>query len=57
LSLNAEGKLVANETMKFYKVDVNRDFAREEFNRFDLTAVESSKHVSSASAKRKAGHE
>ncbi len=41
LSLNEAGKLVTDETMKFYKVDINRDFAREEFNRFDLTAVES----------------
>jgi hypothetical protein len=40
LSVNKDGKLVTDETLKFYKVDINRDFAREEINRFNLTATE-----------------
>jgi len=40
LSLDAQGKLNTNETIKFYKVDVNKDFAREELHRFNLSAVE-----------------
>ncbi|MBF0441934.1 MAG: hypothetical protein HQK54_08530 [Oligoflexales bacterium] len=40
LYLDSKGKLNTDETLKFYKVDVNRDFAREEINRFNLSAVE-----------------
>ncbi len=40
LFLNASNKLVSNETVKFYKVDINKDFAKTELNRFELTAVE-----------------
>lgn len=40
LRLDGEGKLVTDQTWKFYKVDVNRDFAKQEINRFNLTATE-----------------
>ncbi len=40
LSLNKQGKLELAETLKFYKVDVNKDFAREEIHRFNLNAIE-----------------
>jgi hypothetical protein len=38
--LDAQGKLNTDQTVKFFKVDVNRDFARQEINRFNLSAVE-----------------
>ncbi len=40
LFVNKDGKLQTDETLKFYKVDVNKDFAREEINRFNLSAIE-----------------
>jgi len=40
LSVNKKGKLELDETLKFYKVDVNKEFAREEFDRFNLNAIE-----------------
>lgn len=40
LFTNEEGKLQANETLKFYTVDVNKDFERKEVHRFNLTALE-----------------
>ncbi len=43
LALNSDGKLQTDETLKFYKVDINNDFARKEINRFNLTAVEVSR--------------
>lgn len=38
--LDGEGKLTTDQTVKFFKVDVNRDFARQEINRFNLSAIE-----------------
>lgn len=38
--LDNKGKLQTNETLKFYKVNVNKDFAREEVSRFNLSAFE-----------------
>lgn len=43
LFLDKNGKLHTNETVKFYKVDVNKDFAREELNRFNFSASEISR--------------
>ncbi len=40
LFLDKNGKLQTHETLKFYKVDVNKDFAREELHRFNLAASE-----------------
>lgn len=40
MRLDGEGKLVTDQTWKFYRVDVNRDFSRQEINRFNLTATE-----------------
>ena len=40
LFVDAKGKLQMNDTMKFYKVDLNRDFVREEIERFNLSATE-----------------
>lgn len=34
------GKLQTADTMKFYKVDVNKGFARQELNRFNLSSTE-----------------
>jgi hypothetical protein len=34
------GKLQLNETLKFYKVNVNKDFSRDEIHRFTLSASE-----------------
>ncbi len=39
-SRNKEGKFQTDETIKFYKVDINKDFAREEINRFNISAFE-----------------
>ncbi len=39
-SLDNNKKLQTAETLKFYKVDVNKDFARTEINRFNLLAIE-----------------
>jgi len=41
--LDQAGKLNTNETIKFYKVDINKDFAREELHRFNLSMVQVSK--------------
>ncbi len=41
--LDKAGKLTTNETIKFYKVNVNKDFTREEIHRFNISAVEVSK--------------
>jgi len=38
--LDSKGKLQTNETLKFYKVDVNKDFARQEIHRFNVNAAE-----------------
>lgn len=43
LFLDKNGKLEMNETLKFYKVDVNKDFAREEVDRFNLSGTEVTK--------------
>ncbi|MCX6126517.1 MAG: hypothetical protein NTV34_17420 [Proteobacteria bacterium] len=40
ISLNKEGHVQTDETIKFYKVDINKDFAREEINRFNISAIE-----------------
>lgn len=40
LYLDEAGKLVINETLKLYKVDVNNEFKREEIDRFNLTGSE-----------------
>jgi hypothetical protein len=40
LFLDANGKLQTNETLKFFKVNVNKEFAREEISRFNLSAAE-----------------
>ncbi len=40
LSVDRSGRLMMYETLKFYKVNVNKDFAREELNRFNLNAVQ-----------------
>ena len=39
--VDKSGKLRTNETLKFYKVNVNKDFAKEEVYRFNLSASES----------------
>jgi len=41
LFLDKKGKLQLAETLKFYKVNVNKDFSRDELNRFNLSASES----------------
>lgn len=41
--LDTNAKLVSDQTIKFYKVDVNKDFAKEEINRFNMTATEISR--------------
>jgi len=38
--IDAKGKLQTLETVKFYKVDVNKDFARQELSRFNISASE-----------------
>lgn len=43
LHLNADGRLITDQTWKFYKVDINRDFARQEIHRFNLTAIETTR--------------
>ncbi len=43
LYLDQNGKLILDQTVKFYKVDINNDFAREEINRFNLSATEVSR--------------
>ncbi len=43
LFLDKKGKLETNETLKFYSVDVNKDFARKEIHRFNLSATEITK--------------
>jgi len=43
LFIDPKGKLTTHETLKFYKIDINRDFAREEISRFNLTASEVTK--------------
>lgn len=40
LSTARGGQLMMYETLKFYKVDVNKDFNRTELNRFNLSAVQ-----------------
>lgn len=40
MRVDGDGKLVTDQTWKFYKVDINHDFARQEINRFNLTATE-----------------
>jgi len=40
LFIGRGGQLMMYETLKFYKVNVNKDFAREEINRFNLNAVQ-----------------
>lgn len=38
--LDASGKLVTQETLKFYKVNVAKDYAREEISRFNVAATQ-----------------